>query len=388
MMTATLIRETILHNTEGGSDKLYRISVFQDDVDGTFSVYCESCRRGNAWVDQGIKISGATEAQALEKAAKVQSSKTAKGYHIENISTPGERKLAPALVFHGTATPEFPAPVMTENRPQLLNTIDETEAKRLLKKDGWLVQQKHDGVRQMLFRKGNGSVQASNKLGRTVPAAADVVFDIPDFNFLIDGELVGSTYHVFDLLELDKVDLRPMGYAYRYGILKSLMEGKLPGYKQLGNTKRVLVNTWEVDSPAGSRLAVMENLKAQGAEGIVFKKADAPYKAGRPNTGGDQFKFKFVSTASFIVTRQNEQRSIALALLEGDCEIPVGNCTIPANKTVPPVGAIVEVRYLYAYQGGSIYQPVYLGERSDILREECKLGQLKYKGEGTDLEEE
>ena len=383
----TFIWETILHNTEGGSDKLYRISVFQD-VDETFSVYCDSCRRGNAWVSQGVKIAQATEAQAMEKAAKVQSSKTAKGYYIENVHTPGDRKLAPAPVFHGTTAPDFPAPVMTENRPQLLNTIDEAEAKRLLKKDGWLMQEKKDGVRQMLFRKELGPVQASNKLGRTVPAAADVVYDIPDFNFLIDGELVGSTYYVFDLLELDKVDLRPMGYGYRFGILKALMKGTLPGYKKLGNYRRILVETWETDTPVGSRLAVMEGLKARGAEGIVLKKADAPFKAGRPNTGGDQLKFKFVSTASFIVTRQNEQRSVALVLLNGEGEIPVGNCTIPANKTIPPVGAVVEIRYLYAYQGGSIYQPVYLGERSDILREECKLGQLKFKGEGTDLEEE
>jgi hypothetical protein len=29
-------------------------------------------------------------------------------------------------------------------------------------------------------------------------------------------------------------------------------------------------------------------------------------------------------------------------------------------------GSLVEVRYLYAYPGGSLYQPVYLGERNDV----------------------
>jgi bifunctional non-homologous end joining protein LigD len=40
------------------------------------------------------------------------------------------------------------------------------------------------------------------------------------------------------------------------------------------------------------------------------------------------------------------------------------------------------VKYLYAYkQSGSIYQPVYLGPRTDIPPSECGVDQLKYKAE-------
>jgi bifunctional non-homologous end joining protein LigD len=40
------------------------------------------------------------------------------------------------------------------------------------------------------------------------------------------------------------------------------------------------------------------------------------------------------------------------------------------------------VKYLYAYkQSGSIYQPVYLGPRTDIPASECGVDQLKYKSE-------
>ena len=43
---------------------------------------------------------------------------------------------------------------------------------------------------------------------------------------------------------------------------------------------------------------------------------------------------------------------------------------------------MVEVRYLYAFrERGSIYQPVYLGERSDIPADDCTVDQLKYKPE-------
>ena len=45
-------------------------------------------------------------------------------------------------------------------------------------------------------------------------------------------------------------------------------------------------------------------------------------------------------------------------------------------------GALVEVRYLYAFkQSGAIYQPVFLGEREDIEPAECTVNQLKYRCE-------
>jgi len=39
------------------------------------------------------------------------------------------------------------------------------------------------------------------------------------------------------------------------------------------------------------------------------------------------------------------------------------------------------VRYLYAYPGGSLYQPVYLGKRDDIDADACIIRQLKFKAE-------
>jgi bifunctional non-homologous end joining protein LigD len=57
----------------------------------------------------------------------------------------------------------------------------------------------------------------------------------------------------------------------------------------------------------------------------------------------------------------------------------VGNVTIPANHSIPAKGAIVEVRYLYAYPGGSLFQPVYLGKRDDVDMRACTVSQLKFK---------
>ena len=64
------------------------------------------------------------------------------------------------------------------------------------------------------------------------------------------------------------------------------------------------------------------------------------------------------------------------------------NVTIAPNKAIPAAGALVEIRYLYAYKGGSLYQATYLNERDDIEAGDCVLGQLKYKAEGGEAEGE
>ena len=46
------------------------------------------------------------------------------------------------------------------------------------------------------------------------------------------------------------------------------------------------------------------------------------------------------------------------------------------------MGAVVEVRYLYAYRESlCLYQPVYLGPRDDVEPGECLVSQLKFKAE-------
>jgi len=107
---------------------------------------------------------------------------------------------------------------------------------------------------------------------------------------------------------------------------------------------------------------------------------DAPYTAGRPNSGGNQLKHKFYATCSAVVSKVNSQRSVELRLLNCPGWVPVGNVTIPVNRPVPEVGWVVEIRYLYAFkESNALYQPVYRGRRSDIEQHECTLSQLKSK---------
>jgi len=237
--------------------------------------------------------------------------------------------------------------------------------------------QKHDGRRLLVLRRGSRII-GINRRGLVVAIPEPIrqaVAALP-CDVLIDGEAIGEALHAFDLLESGSGSLREMAYIDRHRILLSLLQG--------GEGDTGLPGLCPVPAPIepADKLATFEALREAVAEGVVFKDIHAPYRPGRPASGGPQLKFKFVESASFVVTGHNPRRSIALGIYGGDGDnlIPAGNVTIPANHRIPASGKVCEVRYLYAYrESGSIYQPVYLGTRDDIPASECVVGQLKYK---------
>ena len=201
--------------------------------------------------------------------------------------------------------------------------------------------------------------------------------------FVVDGEAIGDRLYVFDLLEIDGKNLRSKPYKDRYSELMNLV-----ARSPVSGGAIILVETaW---TPKEKR-QMFERLKKQKREGIVFKLVSAPVTVGRPSSGGSQLKYKFYATASVVVTKVNAQRSVAVSVYDnsGDISVPVavGNVTIPANQPVPKVGQVLEVRYLYAYKGGSLFQPTSLGVRDDVDPPECVIGQLKYKAGDNDEDE-
>ena len=86
-------------------------------------------------------------------------------------------------------------------------------------------------------------------------------------------------------------------------------------------------------------------------------------------------------------------RLAAMAQLFGMRPAPVTACRVlelgcgDGANPIPAAGAIIEVRYLYAYPGGSLYQPVYLCRRDDVALSACTLAQLKYKAVSGDADD-
>jgi predicted DNA-binding WGR domain protein len=345
--------QTTLYFRQGSSDKVYQASIEQQN-DGHVVNYAFG-RRGTTLQTGSKTQSPVSYDEAKGIFDKLVNEKIAKGY------TPGED----GTPYEHTDKKKRVAGIAC----QLLNPIDESEATRLIGDPAFCVQQKLDGKR-LLLEKRDGKINGINRLGlfvgvpETIAAAARKL----PVDCVLDGEAVGETLHVFDLLKIDGSSVQRQTYQYRYRQLGDLVS-RAPGCISLVPTAL---------SKAEKALAFC-TFKAMKAEGVVFKQLNAPYTPGRPASGGSQLKFKFCETASFIVSHINAKRSVSLMLLDGDKTVPVGNVTIPPNEKIPVMGATVECRYLYCFKRGSIFQPVYLGERDDIPPEECVIGQLKYK---------
>jgi bifunctional non-homologous end joining protein LigD len=336
-----------LYFKEGSSDKVYHATV--EPKDDKFVVNFSYGRRGSTLVAGTKTNQPVTLAEATKAFERLVNSKLVKGYRRMES---GDETIPQAE----------PADTPTEIQCVLLNPVDEDEAMILINDKQWTAQPKFDGVRFMLGRK-NGKVYALNRKGKQSSVPNRIQEDAPEPDFLLDGELVGENFYAFDILELDGNCLRKMPLEERSKILEEIVPDS-------ENIKFVPLATGK------QKKELHESLKEQNAEGIVFKKLKSPYNTGRPASGGNYLKFKFYSTASCRVSKVNQKRSVSLVM---ECGTQVGNVTIPANHEIPSKDDVVEVRYLYAYKGGSLYQPTYLGKRSDVDPDHAHT--LKFKNE-------
>ena len=356
-----------MYYSEGSSDKEYHAEIVE--VTGGTVVNFRYGRRGGA-LTAGTKTSAPVDpAQAKKIYDKLVKEKTAKGY------TPDVSGAA----YQGTEN----AGRKSDFVPQLLNTITEQEAMRLIKDDRWAAQEKLDGERRAAHAV-DGCVTGMNRKGLIVPLPQGIADELQSIAaksgaIRVDGEIIGEILYVFDLHVYKGEHIHSLPWLERMRLAEYALD-------ECAQIKPIPVAVTTDD-----KRTLWNKVKAAHGEGIVFKIADSTVKQGRPSTGGDWLKFKFTESASCFVMEVNPgKRSVKLGLLdsvspeviEGQKMIGVGNVTIPPNHDIPAAGDIVEIEYLYAYKGGSIYQPVYRGKRIDLDISACTTGQLKYKPEG------
>ena len=344
-----------LYYREGSSDKVYQAAI--EPAGDLFVVNFAYGRRG-ATLATGTKTSSPVNYDAAKQIfAKLVNEKKAKGYTEGEDGTPYQHtdKQASGIL------------------PQLLNPIEESEMEWLWRDDDYCAQEKFDG-RHLLVRKQDNDIEGINKKGLLTGLPETVLNDLRNLSgsFILDGESVDDKYHVFDLLELNGRNLRPLRYDDRLRCLVTLLADLPSDHVECVETEVLIVG----------KLRLWERLLEERREGVVFKRLDAPYTPGRPNSGGPQLKFKFVASLSAIVTKVNARRSVEIGLFKAGSLISCGNVTISANHSIPLVDSVVEVRYLYAHrESNALYQPVFLGPRSDVKPSECRLSQIKYKAE-------
>jgi bifunctional non-homologous end joining protein LigD len=251
---------------------------------------------------------------------------------------------------------------MNSSAVQLANLADPADLRGLFANDGWVMQKKHDGRRALVSRR-QGRLSASGRSGRDLAISATLaarLAALPDCSTL-DGELVGDSFHAFDLLELEGRDLREIPLGSRLDLLADVPVVRVESFQE-------------------ERKKVFQQWRRARSEGVIFKDLASPYRPGRPVRGGSWLKWKFINTASCIVSAHNERKSVGISVLDAGVLVNVGNVSIPGSQSRPDLESVIEVQYLYAFPDTRrLFQPVFLMVRDDITSAACLLSQLKYR---------
>lgn len=176
--------------------------------------------------------------------------------------------------------------------------------------DDWLHEIKHDGYR-IVARLEEGEVQLVSRNGKDwtkeFPETARAIGRLQAGTVLLDGEVAavlpsGATsfqalqqrgsagaaplvYFAFDLLHLDGWDLRPVAIEERKEVLRRLLESAPAALRYSDHVR-------------GQGAEFFEAARQSGLEGVVSKRAGAPYRAGR---GGDWQKAKCRLTQEVVI---------------------------------------------------------------------------------------
>ncbi len=292
--------------------------------------------------------------------------------------------------------------------------------------DGWLFELKYDGYR-LLARREGARVELRYRSGQDAtalwPEIARSLELLPADGVVLDGEVVvlgpdgrpsfqalqgraqlsreedvrraalerPATYFAFDLLACEGWDLRPLPLAARKAVLARVV----PAIGPVRLAEHV----------EGRGEALHREVLARGLEGIVAKRADAPYRSGRSPAW---VKIRVERTGDFAVAGFTAPRggrarfgALHLAVREGDGWRYAGSVgsgftdrqleaiharIAPRARRTPPCAGpvpkgrgstwvdpevVVEVRFHEWTDEGLLRQPVFLRVRDDKRPEEA-----------------
>jgi bifunctional non-homologous end joining protein LigD len=364
----SVIKEIELFFQEGSSDKVYNAMIVKDG--DAYTVKVAWGRRGST-LNTGAKAIKVALAVAQKKYDSLVREKTNKGYQPITAEVKPAAVATPVGEGSGSKAPRARAKV--GHAAQLLQPIDDDELEAFLANDKMIAQQKLDGMR-VLAHISDGEILVTNRDGQRtdkVDKRAFAGLEYLPHGTIVDGELMGDGYWLFDILQLADEDVRDRGYLDRWGLLDGELEPALTGD----------VRVVPIASGKAAKKKLHDKLRKAGAEGLVFKQRDAPYTAGRGTT---QRKHKFVRSADVVII-ENAGNAYLMAVYDGkslfECGKVFSGTSNTSRKSLDAaLGSgkkpVCEVRYLYATDDHQLYQPVFVRERDDKKAKECVRAQL------------
>jgi bifunctional non-homologous end joining protein LigD len=353
---------------------------------------------------------------------------------------PGASDLASGIVaeLQRLRAPQLKGPLSPPQFPFALARL----VNELVEGAEWLYEIKYDGVRALAIRDG-GAVRIFGRSGleatANYPEVVLALSKLPFARFVLDGEIIGfdpdgrpsfqalqrriqahdrgqiaamalahpAPYYVFDLLALDRFDLRGLALETRKELLRRVIRDEgLLRYS---------------DFHTGNGRAFYDAVAELGLEGVIAKRVNSPYQAGR---GGGWLKIKCPRVGRFVIggwTEPGGSRTHFGALLVGQYEAQgvlrfvgrvgtgfdderlrtigakLGAHAIKASPFRPrregepviPAGAhfckpelVCEVRFTEWTEGGVLRNPSFLGLVADADPAQCA-----YQGPGASAAE-
>lgn len=417
-MTSTpanrIVESVLLHNDEPPSNKFYEMQLVEEE--GGYVVGYHNWRAGTRGLNGTRTKKPLPFVEAKRLFDEIMREKTGEGrYHVVESST-GDREKealqptpfeASAAVAASTGDHlASPLPLISTGfLPQLLNPVTRGECEELIYNDQFWAEQKIDGRRLLLgFIPERGGAVASNRRGEAVsvtPALSSVVERLagmkikgePVPSLCLDGEELLGTYYVFDLHMLGgrvfnqrQAHSEAVPFRSRCEVLHELAAAHRRTHK--GMDKQPVIRFIPVARTMPEKRTLFERLARDRGEGVVFKHRESLLHPGRPDAGGDLFKFKFQTTLDCILSVTDDQRRFRCELFhEGrlQCVGYVSSGIKPSQynelaREGSNATRVGEVRALYASgtieERGQLVQPVFLRFRNDKAPEECTGAQL------------
>jgi bifunctional non-homologous end joining protein LigD len=361
-----------LHCIEGGSDKIYELSIEPVGED-RFSVTYANGKRGSKLVGgsktpNGLPV-GYDEAKKIVE--QVLAQKIKGGYNpINSLSGHLDiSKVSNSRLRDGDTGLRF---------KELIACNGDDHVKEMIESLDYLAQEKFNGERRPIIFDTRISDKpfGTNRNGIMVELPENIAsaFAYIGNKFVIDGEIMGDRYVMYDILQIDENDLRDEICLNRIELMQEFYKNSIiPAAK----------NKFEIAYTAvfpEQKLNLYNKVKTKNGEGLVFKTVFGKYMAVRDQ---NQIKAKFWNSLSAVVTGLNQnKRSVGLCLFEDGKRVDVGNVTVPSNMDIPEAGSVVEVIYLHAMPNGGLISPTLERVRNDVLPTECTTDQRVMKPEG------
>jgi ATP-dependent DNA ligase len=241
-----------------------------------------------------------------------------------------------------------------------------------------LVEPKIDGIRAFLFKSGEKLVISSKHGAIYTPQSSPKVFTtVPEFlhaphRMILDGEYVATEgLFLFDVLQVDDRDLRPMVLTERKKVLREILKGT------------GLEVPFKLAKTAEEILELKDRYVKEGNEGMVAKNPQSTY--GQP---GSWLKMKKYDTIDvFIMDYEKTQdmertgipRSWFVGVYDGGRKVALGKVGAFVEKVDPrdvKKGAVVEVRYQEVTEDKKLRGAFILRVRHDKVPGECLASQI------------